>query len=282
MFSFCCPVCGAVLQVNGNSLICDNNHCFDKAKSGYVNLLLSSKMNTKHPGDNKTMVEMRTAFLSKGYYKKLKETISIQIVEIAKAMKLGKGKSFTLLDVGCGEGYYTAAMAESLFNAGLFETPSVAGIDISKEALVTASKRDKRVSFGVASAFGLPVADESMDALTELFAPFNRDEFYRVLKKGGILLLVIPSRYHLYELKQAVYDNPYENEQKPLDIEGFELINKTDIDDTILIDNSEDIKSLFMMTPYAYKTSKEDTARLLSLTTLKTRISFTILRYKKI
>ena len=185
-----------------------------------------------------------------------------------------------VLDAGCGEGYYTSAMAESLEQENL--QASILGVDISKIALNIASKRTKSVQFGVASVFDIPVEDESCDIVTELFAPYCGEEFYRVLKKDGVLLLVIPSQEHLYELKQAVYDKPYKNDVKDYQLKGFELERKTEVFSKIDIDNQEDIKNLFMMTPYYYKTSKEDTARLMKLEKLQTKIQFEILCYRVI
>ena len=277
MLKFRCPNCKQPLGEKGNSLVCENNHCFDKSKSGYVNLLLSNKMNSKTPGDNKLMVDTRNEFLSKGYYGVMKEALCNQIVALASQMNKTQ---VDVLDAGCGEGYYTSAMAESLEQENL--QASILGVDISKIALNIASKRTKSVQFGVASVFDIPVEDESCDIVTELFAPYCGEEFYRVLKKDGVLLLVIPSQEHLYELKQAVYDKPYKNDVKDYQLKGFELERKTEVFSKIDIDNQEDIKNLFMMTPYYYKTSKEDTTRLMKLEKLQTKIQFEILCYRVI
>ncbi|MEG0693547.1 MAG: methyltransferase domain-containing protein [Oscillospiraceae bacterium] len=275
MLNFCCPNCKQPLTGQGNSLVCEKNHCFDKAKSGYVNLLLPNKMNSKTPGDNKIMVDTRNEFLSKGYYSVLKDELCKQVLEIATSLHKDM---IQLLDAGCGEGYYTTAMAEYLENNHLHA--SILGVDISKLALNIAAKRTKSVQFGVASVFDIPVEEGSCDIVTELFAPYCGEEFYRVLKRGGILILVIPSQEHLYELKQAVYENPYKNDVKDYNLEGFELQSKTEVFSEIEIDNQEDIKNLFMMTPYYYKTSKEDTARLMKLERLHTKIQFEILCYR--
>lgn len=240
------------------------------------------------------MVDTRNKFLSKGYYNVLKNELCIQIVDTIKA--IGK-KNIRLLDAGCGEGYYTQAMLEAIFTSKTVVDFNVLGVDISKLALNIAAKRARQsvadfptaeyaqhdlptAEFAVGSVFDLPVADKSCDIVTELFAPYSGGEFYRALKQSGVLLLVIPSTEHLYELKQAVYKKPYKNEVKGYDLEGFELIKKTEVLSEILIDNNEDIENLFTMTPYYYKTSKEDTMRLMQLDSLKTTIHFEILAYK--
>lgn len=286
-----CPVCGDGLLNKDRSLICEKNHCFDKAKSGYVNLLLSKNLHSKAPGDNRLMVESRSSFLSTGYYNRLKEEFCKQIVYYALQLMKLSNNEITLLDAGCGEGYYTHAAAEALEKGGI--NASIAAIDISKEALKFAAGRMNKsgynalksengfVTLAAASCFELPVADESCDILTELFAPFCHDEFYRVIKKGGIMALVIPSVNHLYELKAAVYEKPYKNEVKEYEIEGFKLLSKTEVFDKIKLESNRDIKNLFMMTPYYYKTSKEDAARLDALSSLETRIEFEILIYEK-
>lgn len=277
MPQFCCPNCRQPLSLEGRSFVCEKNHSFDKSKSGYVNLLLPNKMNSKTPGDNKIMVDTRNEFLSKGYYAKLKDALCREVWTIATSLNQAK---IDLLDAGCGEGYYTAAMAQTLHESSI--PADILGVDISKLALNLAAKRTKLAQFGVASVFAIPVADHSCDIVTELFAPYCGEEFHRVLKKEGKLLLVIPSQEHLYELKQAVYQNPYKNEVKDYNLEGFELLQKTEIFSEITIDNQEDIKNLFMMTPYSYKTSKEDTARLMALHTLTTKIQFELLTYRVI
>ncbi len=275
MLSFCCPNCKQQLNKQGNSLICEKNHCFDKAKSGYVNLLLPNKMNSKTPGDNKLMVDTRNEFLSKGYYNVLKEELCKKIVEIAKSFNK---ESIDLLDAGCGEGYYTSAMANTLKENNL--KANILGVDISKFALNIAAKSTQDVHFGVSSVFDMPIPDNSCDIVTELFAPYCGEEFHRALKPDGVLILVIPSEEHLYELKNAIYENAYKNEVKDYKLEGFTLINKTEVFSQIQINNKEDIKNLFMMTPYYYKTSKEDTARLMKLDRLNTKIQFEILCYR--
>lgn len=277
LFNFCCPVCKGELKKSQNSLLCQNNHCFDIAKRGYVNLLLANKMNSKAPGDNKLMVDTRNEFLSKGYYSALKTALCKQISDTARTVK---SSSIRLLDAGCGEGYYTAAMQESLIESKI--SSEILGIDISKLALNLAAKRTNAVKFAVASVFDIPLPDNSCDIVTELFAPYCGNEFHRVLKENGILILVIPAEEHLYELKQAVYENPYKNDVKEYELEGFELLNKTEVFSKITIDNQNDIKNLFTMTPYYYKTSKDDTARLMRLNSLTTKIQFEILCYRRV
>lgn len=272
---FCCPVCGGLLTLESGSFYCSERHCFDRAKSGYVNLLPSHMAHSKDPGDNRRMVETRFAFLEKGYYISLQEAVCCRA---SQAAEICQSDTFTLLDAGCGEGYYTAAMADALQNTG--RSFEVLGVDISKRAVNLAARRTKKVSFAVASVFHLPVENNSCQMVSVLFAPFCRNEYYRVLNNKGILLWVIPGRDHLWELKEAVYKKPYPNEVKPYEIEGFQLISRDEVRQQIQLNNREDIQNLFEMTPYSYKTSREDAERLYRLENLETTISFEILCYR--
>lgn len=268
MVGFCCPVCGAALKNTEKACICPNGHNFDKAKTGYVHLLTHFSGHKTH-GDNKDMVRARRAFLETGAYAPLKNAIA----ETAKKYAVSNG---TVLDSGCGEGYYTAAFAEALGRK-----MQVLGFDISKEAVNFAAKRCHAAQFAVASAFRIPMADESVDLLFEIFSPYSETEFLRVLKSGGYLLEVIPGARHLYDLKTAVYDSPYENEVAAFTRTGYTLLESIHLQNTITLHSADDIQNLFLMTPYYYKTGKAEQARLRDLHTLTTETEFYILVYQK-
>lgn len=274
MSRFICPVCRAPLVREEHSYKCEKNHSFDIAAKGYVNLLLSNQMNAKLPGDNKLMVNARADFLGKGYYSHLAEKIAEAVME--------NFSGGTVIDAGCGEGYYTEKIYVSLKEK--YDDFSLSGIDISKFACAHAAKRfkgDCRCEVAAASIFHMPFADDSADVLVTMFAPFCREEFYRVLKKGGAFIMAIPGEDHLMSLKAAVYDEPYKNTTADYDIEGFEFIESRRVSRSIFIDNSDDIRSLFTMTPYYYKTSPEGHARVNALTSLETEADFEVLIYRK-
>lgn len=266
---FVCPICGQLLKESESSFKCSRNHCFDKSSSGYVNLLI--KGGKKGHGDNKIMIKARHDFLKKGYYKDLRSNICSEIKKYAK-------NETSLLDSGCGDGYYTEGICSAVLEN---ESGEVYAIDVSKEALKIAAKSCKKAKFAVASAYKLPIEDESFDIVMSLFAPMACEEFYRVLKKGGIFLTAIPLENHLYQLKQAVYDTPYKNKPENTEINGFVLLNAQEVKKEIHLSSNEDIKNLFMMTPYYYKTSESDQKKLDSLETLTTETEFLILTYKK-
>jgi len=262
---YICPVCGKPLDRAGNSYKCEAGHCFDIARSGYVNLLLSKHMGKTVHGDNKLMVKARREFLEKGYYSPLRDALCDTV------RKYFNGS--ILLDAGCGEGYYTSAAAAAIDG-------ECYGIDISKVAVEYAAKLDKKTSYSAGSVFHIPAADSSCDMLITLFAPYCGEEFRRVLRDGGIMIIAIPSTDHLWELKQKIYDIPYKNEVKPYELEGFELLEKQRITYTMNIGSNEDILRLFSMTPYYYRTDPEQSARLGSIDKLDITADFELLVYK--
>lgn len=270
---FICPVCSKKLERLGACCKCENNHSYDVARQGYVNLLMSQKSAGKHHGDDKLMVTARRAFLDKGYYRPLLDAL-------IDCVKEHCGEKTQILDAGCGEGWYCASICRELKELGL--EVRAAGIDISKAALIAFSKRSADIPLAVASVFAIPAASGSADIVTSVFAPLAAEEFRRVLRLGGVLIRVIPLEKHLLELKRIVYDTPYENDVESSELEGFELLKRVEIRNDILIDNNADIKNLFAMTPYYYKTSAADQAKLKDVRMLKVRTEFGIMVYKSI
>lgn len=272
MSGFICPVCGRRLDDCGSLYRCESNHCFDKSKFGYVNLLQSQKSSAKRHGDDRLMIRARRDFLDKGYYEFLRDElcgISLKYLENAACAA----------DVGCGECYYSSKIHEELKNAG--SDISFFGIDISKDALEFASKRKCGFQTAVASIFSLPFADSSLDAVLNVFAPEADTEFLRVLKKDGLMIKVIPLENHLMELKRVIYDKPYLNEVPSAETDGFELIEEIRSCREIELCSNEDIRNLFKMTPYYYKTGMEDQKKIDGLNTLCVQAEFGIRIYRK-
>lgn len=236
-----------------------SGHSFDKAKQGYVNLLLKNGSGKRH-GDDRLMVEARSRFLEKGYYSQLREKIS-EII----------GQGHTVLDSGCGEGYYTSRFSEN---------NTVLGIDISKDAVKTAAKRCPNVPLAVASVAEIPLPDNSVDTVVCIFAP-ETEEFSRILTGGGRLITATPLENHLIELKAAVYEKPYKNPTMVYTRDGFSVLSQTEVKYPITLDCTEDIEALFKMTPYYYKTSAEDQSKLKALDSLTVTLEFMITEYKK-
>ncbi len=269
---FCCPVCNEALTFDGKSFVCPNRHCYDRSKSGYVNLLLSqSKKGARH-GDDKRMVSARRAFLEKDFYLPFAEAA-------AKLAAFYFPQNGVFLDCGCGEGYYTQKVAVALAKSG--KNGEILGIDISKDALNAAGKRGSFDALAVASAYRLPLSDESCDMVMTLFAPVCEEELFRVLKPEGLFLLGVPLRRHLFSLKAAVYAHPYENEEALPAFSRLHLIQKKEIKSRIVLEDPTNIQNLFLMTPYYYKTGREDQQKLQALTFLETEAEFGLFLYQK-
>lgn len=270
---FLCPVCGSPLSRGERAYTCPGGHSYDLSKDGYCHLLPPNRMHSKAPGDDKDMAAARSAFLSKGYYAPLLEALCDLAVSIT-------GQAPTVLDAGCGEGYYTGGIFHALENAG--KQVRMAGTDISKFILRRAAKRDKAIEFAVASSYHLPVASGSIDLLIDCFSPLALEEFRRVLTPGGGFLYVVPSEMHLWELKQVLYDEPYPNEVKQTPYEGFAYREIRHVERIIHLPCPEDIQALFHMTPYCWKTPRSGAERLARLRTLDCRISFDIHAFRRL
>lgn len=269
MTKFICPICRGSLTQKDKTLICENNHSYDLSRYGYVNLMRSQKSSKKRHGDDKLMLNARHNFLEKGWYKPLLEALQQCVTSIAG------GRNITLLDVGCGEGYYTANIHYALPGSAVY------GIDISKDALICATKRDRELSLAVASCTEIPMADKSCDIVLNIFSPTAADEYARVLKADGYLIKAVPLEMHLFGLKKSIYDNPYKNKEENIELKGFTVSEFKEIKYTLILESNDDIVNLFKMTPYYYKTSREDQAKLNSLEHLETEIEFGVIVYKK-
>lgn len=269
MSMFRCPVCAQPLRREAQSYRCDNGHCHDIAKEGYTYLLPVNQRHSKSPGDDKAMTAARSAFLDRGYYAFLRDALCRMALTYTANLNAP-----AVLDAGCGEGYYTAAICRTLVDAG--RVPHVAGIDISKDMVRRAGKRTKMAELAVASVYHLPLADETVDLLLDCFSPLAIDEFRRVLRPGGHFLYVVPAAEHLWEMKQVLYDEPYRNETKETPYEGFRYVTIGHVSDRITLPGQEDIQALFGMTPYCWKTPREGKDRLAALDTLTTTAAFDI------
>ena len=258
-----CPICNQELIKIDNVFRCINRHNYDISKEGYVNLL--KKQGGKEFGDSKEMVISRREFFNKDYYKPLKEELRKLIM---------KHNPNTVLDLGSGEGYYTNFFKDEL-------DIDIVGIDISKEAVKISSKKNKNVNYIVSSVQDIPLFDSSIDLVINNFTPLELNEIYRVLKNEGILITTKVGRNHLLELKQAIYENVYLNDNETINDERFILLDSKILSFKIKLDNNKDIKNLFNMTPYSHHTSLESKKKLETIDNIEITCEFNIDIYKK-
>ena len=273
MSLFHCPLCTLPLTRGERAYTCPNRHSFDIAREGYTYLLPVNQKHSAAPGDDRGMAAARREFLSKGYYYPLLDALCSLAVSHT-------GDVPDVLDTGCGEGYYTAGVFEALTAAG--KTSRMAGIDISKFILRSAAKRAREIEFAVASSYHLPLADSSVELLLNCFSPLALEEFRRVLRPGGVFLYVVPAADHLWEMKRVLYDTPYLNEERETPYEGFAYESIVPVEDTVTLTDPADIRALFQMTPYYWKTPRAGVERLLAMDTLTTKITFRIHVFRKL
>lgn len=262
---FACPICGGPLRREAGAYACSAGHGFDLAREGYVNLLPANFRHSKAPGDDKEMARARTRFLDGGWYAPLRE-------HLCRLLDRFTGPAPALLDAGCGEGWYTAALAEVVAGKG----GRTAGVDLSRPAVKKAARRCPEAEIAVASVYRLPLADACADAVVNCFSPLAAGEFRRVLRPGGCFLYVVPGPRHLWELKQVLYDHPYENPVKEETYPGFRCLGQAPVETSFSLPDAQSIRDLFCMTPYYWKTPKAGAARLAALDTLTVTAQFHI------
>ena len=243
-----CPNCKSLLQVKEtHALTCENGHSFDRAKQGYYNLLLANKKSSKDPGDNACMGNARHQFLIKGYYAPLAEKLS----DFVRKALPSEGEA-TVLDCGCGEGYYSRLINELIDNT----QASLYGIDISKHAIKKAASITPQ-HLAVASSYDIPLPDHSIDVAFSVFAPFSEQEMKRILKPDGTLVRVLPGPKHLIELKRIIYDQA-ETHKPPKSIEGFIITQEQSMSFDMTFHDKQDAGLLLAMTPFAWRQNKTD------------------------
>ena len=242
-----CPVCGSQLNKEQRQYVCENRHSFDIARQGHVNLLVVQQKHSLNPGDTREQVLSRREFLEAGFY----EPIARTLIDTAKEL----GISGEILDVGCGEGYYSAWLADAL-------GAELTGLDISKEAVRCAAAKYKGKQWLCATAAHIPVADGSADLVTSLFALTLPEEFRRVLKAGGYYFQVLAAEDHLLGLKGIIYDNLIFKEKDTVPVlPGFERVRSVPIRFEFTVEGQQ-IQNLFSMTPHVFRIGKEGAERL--------------------
>ena len=239
--AFACPICQENLALVEISLKCKNRHSFDLAKFGYVNLAPQIKQSANYDKEN---FQNRQQILEAGFYQAILEGVS----DLLAANPSAK----TVLDIGCGEGFYSRKLQESHSDKTFY------AFDISKDSVQIAAKSEPNwaVNWFVGDLARLPIKDGSMDILLDIFSPANYGEFRRVLSKDGILIKVIPTKNHLKELRQKVQDQLIKKDYSNQDIknhfqEHFTILSSQTASLTKTI-TTEQLQALLSMTPLLF------------------------------
>lgn len=261
-----CPICRQSLNLTERTWRCEQGHSYDVAKQGYVNLHVVQHKHSKNPGDTPESVDARRAFLQGGYYQPLQQAV----VDLLKQLDVK-----AILDIGCGEGYYTSAMQQVVEHC--------VGVDIAKTAVQRAAKLNPEVTWVVGTGATLPVLDHSMDACTSLFSPIPQAEIARVLKEDGYLIVVTPAAEHLYAMREALFEqvNPHTPEKFVEQLQDLFELKQEQIIDAPFVLEQQALKNLIAMTPYAYKASPERRSQLEQHSQLEVTASFQIYVFQK-
>ena len=239
--AFACPICQENLTLVESSLKCNNRHSFDLAKFGYVNLAPQIKQSANYDKEN---FQNRQQILEAGFYQAILEAIS-NLLSNSKNAK-------TVLDIGCGEGFYSRKLQESHPEKTFY------AFDISKDSVQIAAKSEPNwaVNWFVGDLARLPIKDASMDILLDIFSPANYGEFRRVLSQNGILIKVIPTENHLKEIRQMVQDQLTKKDYSNQDIkEHFQehfSIQSSQIASLTKPISAEQRQALLAMTPLLF------------------------------
>jgi putative ribosomal RNA large subunit methyltransferase A len=255
--AFFCPICQDNLTLVETSLKCSNRHSFDLAKFGYVNLAPQIKQSANYDKEN---FQNRQQILEAGFYQAILETISALLARLETAK--------TILDIGCGEGFYSRKLQESHSEKTFY------AFDISKDSVQIAAKSEPNwaVNWFVGDLARLPIKDASMDILLDIFSPANYGEFRRVLSQNGILIKVVPTENHLKKIRQMVQDHLTKKDYSNQDIkEHFQehfTIQSSQIASLTKPITPEQRQALLSMTPLLFNIdqTKIDWSKLTEIT----------------
>jgi 23S rRNA (guanine745-N1)-methyltransferase len=274
---FRCPVCGERLFPLERMLGCHNAHTFDVAREGYVNLLLAQHRRSRDPGYSRDMIVGRREFFDAGHF----ELLADRLAETASSF-LPDARERVVLDAGCGEGYYLRRLREQLDRIGSDGGTLLGGLDISKHAIRVAAKRDPRGRYAVASVYRMPVLPSRVDVLLTHFSPLCPDEFRRVLRPGGVVVTGSPGEFHLFSLKELLYERPARHEPSdPLAGYGdLQLLGTERIRYDLALRGPGQVGNLLLMTPYYWSADQRTQAHLAQLDSLDTEVDVVVHAYR--
>ncbi len=237
-----CPICGKKIRFHAGGLVCKREHRFDISAKGYVNFLQSSK---PLKGYDRDFFESRHCFFRGGYYDHIAEAVVQSVLDC--------GQAEVILDAGCGEGFYSNLLASQIEG-------QILAFDLAADAIKVAARSDKNVKWMVADITNIPVKDDSVDCILDVFTPANYGEFARVLKKDGIIIKVVPGENHMRQLREAARDQIRNKEYSNDDVldyfgDHFQIISRMTASKSLAI-GSSDLTDLMKMTPLFFDVDK--------------------------
>lgn len=263
--SVACPVCGAGLMIRAADAVCPNSHTFDRARNGYLNLLLSNKKQSAIAGDSPGMMRSRRTFLQGGFYDRISAAADAAVIEALA----GRAESH-VADLGCGEGFFTARLHNALGAAVPAHT--CYGVDISRPGIKMATSYDRDISWIVASLHRTPFLSRSLDVVLIMFAPIDPADVRRIVRDTGALVTVTPGPDHLDALRAAIYTSVRPHPVAPALMAGdtlFTQATSTRVRYPIVVDTGEQVMNLLTMTPYYWNISRATCARIDALSRLE-------------
>jgi len=264
-----CPLCNEQLTKLDKTWRCSNNHCFDEAKEGYLNLLPVQNKRSLSPGDSAEMVRQRREFLELGLYQPFVDAIN-ELISQQGTTNAGKQG----IDIGCGEGYYTHQFLKHI--------DRWQALDISKAAVKSAAKKYRDCNFAVASNAAIPIANAKADVITAIFAPVTISEVVRLLKPGSSFIIAGPGPNHLSELKQQIYDQVRPSEPVSIEHDALKFEQECMIESPLELTSSSQIEALIAMTPLQHHGDRDKKQQLISSGELYTKAQFHIRRFVKL
>ena len=233
---FVCPHCGLSFDMSSSGVHCANGHTFDRAREGYLNLLVGGRLSTTAiSGDTPESLAARRRFLSTGSYRPIVDALVNVIGEVDGAV----------LDIGCGEGYYLSHI----------RAPHRFGLDIAKRGVQMASKSYPDAEFVVGTAYRLPVLNDSCAAVFSVFAPHSIKEFQRVLSPCGQWVTITPAAHHLHQMRPKRDENILERERRRDEPpEHATQAQRVQFDLELTEESAHD---LFSMTPLVWQTAAD-------------------------
>jgi 23S rRNA (guanine745-N1)-methyltransferase len=257
---------------------CVDGHSFDRAREGYVNLLLAQHRHSKDPGYGRDMIAARRDFFEAGHYQALADDLAR-----LQADELPGDPGQVVLDAGCGEGYYLRRLASELDRRGTTGDTTRCGLDISKHGIRVAARRDPEGLYAVAGTHRMPVLAGRVAVLLTHFSPISPDDFARVLAPGGVVLVGGPGPEHLYSFKQLLYDAPAEHEPAE-HFRGdprFALLSTARLRHPVSLRGSDEVARLLAMTPFFWTLNAEARTRLGQVESLDTAVDVVVGVYRR-